>query len=505
MTKILPLSTLGEVLNELKAEGKSVVHCHGVFDLIHPGHIRHLEAAKAQGDVLVVTLTKDEYVNKGPGRPIFNERLRAESLASLQMVDYVSINQWPTAIETIRLLKPDVYVKGSDYADARDDITGNIAREENALTDVGGRIHFTNEIVFSSTKLLNSYFSVLSPDVENYLREIRTLFSAKDVINKLESFKDLRVLMVGDAIVDEYHFCVPLGMATKTSVINARYLGEEAHAGGVMCVANNMAGFCKEVTLLSCLGDINSRQEFIRSNLRSNVSPRFWSRPGAPTTVKRRFIQPHRFTKLMEVCFIDDSPLEENLTQEMASFIEQEAKNYDLLVVADFGHGMVTEPLVRTLSQSTPHLVVSAQTNSVNFGYNLITKYPRVDHIVVDEPEIRLACHDRFSPLEDLILKMSQATRASALSVTRGQNGSASWSQDKGVVYAPAFTSEALDATGAGDAYLSLAALCGVSDCPLELVGFLGNCAGAMAVRSLGNRKSLDQVSLCKFVSTLLK
>src|SRR3990172_8805312 len=112
--KIKPLDELALIVAELKTAGRQVVHCHGVFDLIHPGHIRHLHSAKTQGDVLVVTVTPDEYVNKGPGRPIFNQRLRVESLAAFACVDYVAINRWPTAVETILLLKPDVFVKGSD-------------------------------------------------------------------------------------------------------------------------------------------------------------------------------------------------------------------------------------------------------------------------------------------------------------------------------------------------------------------------------------------------------
>jgi rfaE bifunctional protein nucleotidyltransferase chain/domain len=115
--KIRPLVELAKTITNLKAEGKCIVQCHGVFDLVHPGHIRLLEAAKQEGDVLVVTVTPDKYVNKGPGRPVFNQRLRAETLAALQCVDFVAINEWPTAIETIRLLKPDVYVKGCYWHD----------------------------------------------------------------------------------------------------------------------------------------------------------------------------------------------------------------------------------------------------------------------------------------------------------------------------------------------------------------------------------------------------
>lgn len=162
-TKVLSLEALSAVLAERKAAGKTVVLCHGVFDLVHPGHIRHLQLARREGDVLVVTVTPDIHVNKGPGRPAFHQSLRAETLAALECVDYVAINAWPTAEETIRNLQPDVYVKGSEYVDPEQDITGKILDEERAIVGVGGRIHFTHDITFSSSSLINQHFSEFAP------------------------------------------------------------------------------------------------------------------------------------------------------------------------------------------------------------------------------------------------------------------------------------------------------------------------------------------------------
>ncbi|MFA4854916.1 MAG: adenylyltransferase/cytidyltransferase family protein, partial [Candidatus Omnitrophota bacterium] len=78
--KIKTINELASILEKLRKEGKKIAHCHGCFDLLHPGHLKHFQAAKNKGDVLVVTLTKDEYVNKGPGRPVFNHHLRADSI-----------------------------------------------------------------------------------------------------------------------------------------------------------------------------------------------------------------------------------------------------------------------------------------------------------------------------------------------------------------------------------------------------------------------------------------
>ena len=117
--KIRDLENLADQLASLRASGKRIVHCHGVFDLLHIGHLRHLKSAREFGDVLVVTITPDRFVNKGPGRPAFPEGLRAEALASLECVDFVAINYWPSAVELIAILKPNFYVKGSDYSEAR--------------------------------------------------------------------------------------------------------------------------------------------------------------------------------------------------------------------------------------------------------------------------------------------------------------------------------------------------------------------------------------------------
>lgn len=155
--KILELEEVAKNIQKLKSEGKKIVHCHGCFDLMHIGHIKYLQAAKKMGDYLVVTVTPDVYVDKGPGRPVFDQNLRADSIAALECVDFVAINKWPTAEETLRLLKPNFYVKGTEF-EKLEDKTGKIQKEYEILKEIGAEIRFTHEIVFSSTELLNKYF-----------------------------------------------------------------------------------------------------------------------------------------------------------------------------------------------------------------------------------------------------------------------------------------------------------------------------------------------------------
>lgn len=149
--KIYPLQQLTDICAKLKAGGKTVVQCHGCFDVLHIGHVKHLETAKRMGDVLIVTVTADPFVNKGPNRPVFNEDYRAEMLEALTCVDYVAINDGIDAAQAILILKPDFYVKGADYAKPHTQTT-----EELATITIGGRVRYTTTEKFSTTELLEA-------------------------------------------------------------------------------------------------------------------------------------------------------------------------------------------------------------------------------------------------------------------------------------------------------------------------------------------------------------
>lgn len=155
--KILEFEELTRKVSILKNEGKKIVLCHGCFDLMHPGHIKYFQTAKEMGDILVVTVTPDVYVDKGPNRPIFNQNLRVESIAALECVDFVAINKWPTAQETLRLLRPNIYAKGQEFENLEDK-TGKIQKESIVAQEIGTEIKFTHGVVFSSTELINKYF-----------------------------------------------------------------------------------------------------------------------------------------------------------------------------------------------------------------------------------------------------------------------------------------------------------------------------------------------------------
>lgn len=182
-TKIQTLKELSSTCDTLRAQGKRIAHCHGVFDLLHIGHIKHFEAAKKLGDVLVVTLTADTYVNKGAGRPAFSENLRAEAIAALSAVDYVAINTSASAVDALAATKPHRYVKGSDYRGRAPTAGSKMQNEIDVVRSLGGDIAFTDEPQFSSSKLINEFLSPYSVAVQEKLREAKAHLSGDTIQN----------------------------------------------------------------------------------------------------------------------------------------------------------------------------------------------------------------------------------------------------------------------------------------------------------------------------------
>ena len=205
--KILPLKTLAKKIELYKLKGKKIVHCHGVFDLLHVGHIKHFKEAKKLGDILIVTITADSFVHKGPGRPAFNEDNRTESISSLDCVDFVAINNSSTAIPAIRDLKPNFYCKGPDYKFQKNDITNEIKNEIKEVKKYDGKIIITKTPQFSSSKLINSSTDFYSVKQKAILNKVKKNFSFTEIKNIIEKFKKIKILIIGETIIDQYFFC----------------------------------------------------------------------------------------------------------------------------------------------------------------------------------------------------------------------------------------------------------------------------------------------------------
>lgn len=504
-SKILPLREAGEKAAALRDAGKRVVMCHGTFDLMHSGHVRHLQRARREGDALVVTLTADAYVNKGPGRPVFGEELRAETLAALACVDYVAIAHEPAALAAIAAIRPHVYVKGSEYRASVEDVTGNIDRERQAVEEVGGEVFFTDEITFSSSSLLNEHFGVFSSETKDYLQDFRRSYGFKDVIGLVKQLGSLRVLVVGDAIIDQYHYIKSLGQVGKGLALAVKYESQEQFAGGSVAVANHVAGFAGDVTLVTGLGTMETGESFLRSKLLPNVNPRFFYIDNAQTVTKRRFVDSD-LNKLFEVYLYSEQPMPSTVEGEICDWLARNAGDYDVVIVPDFGNGFISQKMVGVLCESSKFLAVNTQLNSGNRGHHVIGRYPRADFVSINEPELRLATHNRHEKIEALADVVAARVGAHDIAITCGSQGVMLKDRDAGKTHrVPALSTKVLDRIGAGDAFLSLSGLCLGGGLPSDVSAFVGSVAAALDVQIVGNRESVTEVALFKYITTLLK
>lgn len=504
--KLCSIEAIADVSAGLQRQGKKVVLAHGVFDLLHLGHLRHLEAARNCGDVLIVSISGDRVVHKGPGRPVFQEHLRAEMLAALSVVDYVCICSESGASLVIEAIRPNVYAKGSEYRHAHRDPTGRIAIEQALVERHGGKIVFTDDVTYSSSTLLNKFFEIYPPELKAYLDSVRDEKFYDALLAMLERIKSLKVLLVGECILDEYQYVVPMGKSAKENIIATRHVETEVFCGGVIAAANHVAGFCSSVDVAALMGTQDSHEEFVRRSLKPNVNLVPFYRDDGPTVRKRRMVDPSYTRKLFEVCYLAEGPVDGEARRHLDSWLEGNLRRYDVVIVADFGHGMIEGSTIDILARHAPFLAVNAQSNSANLGYNLVTKYPRADYVCIDQAEARLAARDRWTELDRIVEEvLVRNIDCAKVAVTAGQQGCLTFQRDEGLQRIPAFTRSVVDTMGAGDAFLSITAPLASVEKSMRLVGFVGNAAGALKVSIVGHRQAIDRGELIKYITAMLK
>ena len=501
--KMVDLQELTSLLPALRAGGRKVVLCHGAFDPFHVGHIRHFQQARKLGHILIVTVTPDRFVNEGSRRPIFSEELRAETIAALTCVDFVAISKWPMAVEIIQALRPDVFVKSSEFQQEANLSEGD-SQEEEALAAVGGQIAFTDGPTVSTTDL-HRHFPVFPKAVTEYLASFASRHGPEQVLRYLEGIRPLKVLIVGETIIDEYVYCDAIGKSSKEPTLAVKSLSVEKFPGGVLAAANHLANFCDDVSLLSLLGDQNSHEDFVEEKLNAAIKSHFIRRPNAPTIVKRRFIENYFFTKLFEVYEINDGHLSETDNAEVCRELRSKLADFDLVIVFDFGHEMLSPEAVRLLCDESKFLAVNTQSNAGNLGYHTISKFPRADYVCITEGELRLDSRDRRGDIRHMVDGLVRRAGCEAVSVTRGARGCLCFSTSEGYVEVPALAGKVVDRVGAGDAFITLTAPCVVQNAPMEVVGFIGNAAGAQAVATVCNRSPIERTALTRHIEHLLK
>jgi rfaE bifunctional protein kinase chain/domain/rfaE bifunctional protein nucleotidyltransferase chain/domain len=506
-TKIISIDTLIKTVRKLKKDGKKIVHCHGVFELLHPGHIRYFKTAKALGDILIVSISADKFVNKGATRPVFNENLRAEVLSAIETIDYIVIVLAKDAVSLIEKLQPHVFVIGADNNKKRTKLTTATAPlpEEAAVALYGGLVHFADDIIFSSSHLINQYLNIYPLPTKKYLDDFRQKYTAEEIIAYLRQIKRLKILVIGDSKIDEYHYCNTLGKSSKEPLVVYQFKSAEAFAGATLATANHLSTLTDTVELVSLLGEKQTFEKFIGTNLDKHITTKFFYHPRANTTVTRRYLDVATKQKLFQVSFINDQEIDQTVESKVSEYLKSIINRYDLVVVNDFGHGFLTSRLIKLICKKAKFLALNVQANSANYGFNVITKYPRADYVCIDEHEIRLATHNKYASINDLIKLMYRKLKCKQMLVTRGAFGSIGYSTRHVFFETPALSNRVIDRVGAGDALFAITAPCVYLGLPEEIVGFIGNVAGAMKVQTLGNKYTLQFPEIANYITYLLK
>lgn len=503
--KILLLNELTDRVTELKQTGKVVVQSHGIFDLIHPGIIAHLNSAKKQGDVLVVTVVKDKDVRRGPGRPIFPGELRAQNVASLEQVDYVSLVDDDVPYMCVKAVKPDILAKGQAYKERDKNIHQKIFEEEKELYFGKSRIYETDGLSFSSTQIIKDFLDIYPEETKVFLQTFSKRYSFCDILEMVNSLKSLRILLIGDGIIDEYHYCEPVGKSAKAPIIVNKYIAHDVFAGGAFAIANHLAGFCDNIELVSLLGSGDSKEGFIRDSLKPNVGTKFFYRDDGPVVLKKRYIHQYSNQRLLEIDYFNDSYINGSLESGVVEYLKSAIPSCDIVLVSDFGHGFITNRIIQTIEKTAARFAVNTQTNGANAGYNMITKYHRPTYVCLDEYEVRLAAHDRYADIEGIAKTIAGTIDSDYLIVTRGRHGSIGVNRGSEINRTPVFSTTVVDTVGAGDAFFAWTSPCIARNVPLDLVSFVGNAVGALAVRVVCNKKPVERYELLEFIHALLR
>ncbi len=504
--KIQNFENLVNISKKLKANNKSIALCHGVFDFFHYGHLKHFKKAKNLADVLVVTLTADRFGAKAPGRPFFNEKLRAEIIANLECVDYVCINNASTPIEIINKIKPNIYVKGKDYKNFENDLTGNIKLETEAIKKVKGKIYFTNEITFSSSNILNNYSGILNEEQKIFIKKIVNRYSFNDILKYLNLLNKTKILVVGETIIDQYIFLETLNRSGKDTYLATKSLSQENYIGGAASIVKNCSSFSNKVSFVSLVGEKNDYLSFIKKELPKKINKKFFKKRKSPTILKRRFVDYISKNKLFGFYDFNDSEIDDKLTNKIVSYLRKNIYNkYDLVIIADYGHGFINEKIINCLHKISKNIAVNAQVNSSNIGFHSLKKYKKANFLIINENELRHEVRDKEEKIEKIALNFKRKNNYKTLVVTMGKNGALIISKKNVIIKCPSFTSNVIDKVGAGDTMLSIIAPLLTNKTPDLLSIFLGNIAGGISVKNLGNSIGLDKIKLIKYCENLIK
>jgi len=507
-SKLLSFDQASAVCDHLRASGKRIVQCHGTFDVVHPGHIVYFEEARSRGDALIVTVTGESHVNDGPGRPYLNDQMRLKWLSALECVDFVVIVPSTAAVPGIECVRPDVYCIGHEEAGNSHAASRVLQDDVLAVRRCGGEVAFLGLGTADSTRFLNRYFDTHTREVKDFCRQVAALCPLPEFRRVLDDFANLRVLIVGDIIFDRYTTVEVQGLTSKNRILSCRFIAEEMQAGGALAVYRHVREFTPHVKLISLAGNELWLEEVLRRFVVPTEEAIVRS-PHFTTIVKQRFVEPRsegkELSKLFSVNYIEKHPPDDELQRAVLERIAGHIDDHDVVLAMDFGHGLFEDKVRNYVQEKARFIAVNCQTNSNNHGFNILNRrYRRADCFTLDHMEITLAVGHREFDYRCELAKLGTALGSRYAWLTRGSVETLGWQPPDRISACAPFERNVVDTLGAGDAFFAVATLAAASQAPLALATFMGQLAGALAVKIVGNAEPIRKWRFLKGAEVML-
>ncbi len=478
---------------------KSVIMCHGTFDLVHPGHIRHLLYAKSKADLLVASLTSDAHINKANFRPFVPQDLRAMNLAALECVDYVIIDENATPIENLKFLQPDFFAKGYEYS--AEGIHPKTREEMAAIESYGGQILFTpGDLILSSSAIIDATPPNLTVDKLLALLHSEGLEFA-DLRAALPKLQGVKVHVIGDTIVDGYTYCTLIGGTAKTPTFSVKYERAVDFPGGAAVVAKHLRKAGADVIFSSVMGD-DALKDFVVKDLEAaGIHCEVVVDPTRPTTHKNAFIT--NGYRMLKVDKVDNRPISEKIQNQLKAQLA--AHPVDVAVFSDFRHGIFNKFTIPQLTAAVPAGVLRVADSQVANRWGNILEFQDFDLITPNEREARFSLGDQDSTVRPLALDLYIKAGCKNLILKLGERGIITYRAPDPNVRSfftiDSFADKVVDAVGAGDALLAYATLSLVATKSNVVASILGSLAAAVSCEHDGNNPVAPEEVLKKLTA----
>jgi len=465
---------------------RTVVMCHGVFDLVHPGHIRHLLYAKSKADILVASLTADLHIAKANYRPFVPQDLRALNLAALEMVDYVLIDEDATPLRNLALVQPDFFAKGYEYQNGG--MHPKTQEEIDTVGRYGGEVLFTpGDIVFSSSALIESGPPDITIDKLLMLMHAEGL-DFEQLQQVLQRFRGIAVHVVGDTIVDSLTHTTMIGGMTKTPTPSVRYDSRHDFVGGAAIVAAHLSAAGADVTFSTVLGD-DPLKDFVLDGLdREGVRVLPIVDRTRPTTHKNTVVCGDY--RLLKIDTLDNRSISDHVVDTIAEQVERTRS--DAVMFSDFRHGVFNRRTIPKLIGAMPPGTFRVADSQVASRWGNILDFKGFDLITPNEREARFAMADQDTGIRPLAAKLHEESGCRMLILKLGDRGVLTCRPGKGndlrsFFVVDSFAERVVDAVGAGDALLAYATLAMVAGGSEVTATILGSVAAALECELDGN------------------